>query len=417
MANRSIDNDEDDPRLGLPSASSLFRLALCPGSHALIRFLRENHKIDRDTSDDAASGLRIHESLAQSRRSWIGADSNLSERETETALKCFELRERVVREWCGDITSNYMTFVEERMFYRDEKGNVRFSGQPDYVAIDFRHCRALIIDYKTGHTESTPAADNMQLRALAVCLKSEYESLLEIDAAIVEPWVSHDVERVRYGVAELADAAFQLTEIAVAAERGAEMSTRIAGDWCKYCDARVHCPEARAVAVSVVHDFDLASIATDADLPTGDAGVQLYRKIKLAQRLLDDLERGYERVLAFNPDALPGYKLPDVGRARRYVANSVLFKESLAEYLSSNEIDTAGATFHLDKIRELFGLTTGLTDEPLRHKFESLIRDSLATKHDKPHIRELTRKEKQRAAIKAAGEAVAIEVTTEQEPA
>ena len=91
-----------DPRLGLPSASSMHRVAQCPGSVALSNSLRASGKLYECRDPDAESGTRIHQWLASE---FIGGEPvALDARELPVALKCAQLRETLIKEWLGGNT-------------------------------------------------------------------------------------------------------------------------------------------------------------------------------------------------------------------------------------------------------------------------------------------------------------------------
>lgn len=81
-----------DERRGLPSASAIYRLSNCPGSHALIAELGAQNKLVEDNDADREAGIRIHAHLA-------GTNATLVEEEIRTAQKCEELRDALINDW------------------------------------------------------------------------------------------------------------------------------------------------------------------------------------------------------------------------------------------------------------------------------------------------------------------------------
>jgi len=77
----------NDPRHGVPSASGMYRLANCPPSFEMERGRKGT------SSDDAASGTRIHKALE------TGDFSDLSLSEQETANMCMAQIKSTLEEW------------------------------------------------------------------------------------------------------------------------------------------------------------------------------------------------------------------------------------------------------------------------------------------------------------------------------
>ena len=378
-----------DPRRGLPSASSMHRDANCPGAQALINSLRQAGKHYELPSRAASSGIRIHDYLAVDALGGTAQASDffnaMSSEERAVAHKAAEIRDSLVQECLGN--SEKEIIVERRFRYR-QGFELRFSGQPDFIAI--KGPRAFVANFKTGRKEAEPAADNLQLRTEIVLLKHNRPELEETHGAIVEPLVSWDSERVGYGEEALAKAEAQI--LAIVDRVQWESDKRIAGPWCQYCPARAYCAEARAY-IETIPNPNAGTIIKE--LPRGEAGVLLWKKIKVARQLLDTLEQTYEEILRTEPDALPGYILPEKGRPRRIVPYPARFKEALAEVLTPEEIDGC-ATFSPAKVQELLAIKHKLEPKEARTVFERLTRDTISTVFDAPFVRPLSTSERKR---------------------
>lgn len=379
--------DDSDPRRGLPSASMMHRLSKCSGSLALTNQLRKSGMLYELTDPDAESGTRIH--------GWLAAKltpgailPELTSNELIVAEKAWELRSKIVERW-RDNDGNYIVQAEKRSWYR--QGILpRFSGKPDFVSRDDR--QALVINYKTGRIEADAAADNLQLRSEVVLLKNAVPELEEIDAAIVEPWVTWESVRVRYTEGTLQEAEAQI--LAICDDALWHQNTRTAGPWCVHCPARAHCREALDYIQTIPNPQIEKAVV---ELPRGERGVELWEKIQLAKKLLGTLEETYERILEDEPQALPGYILPAQGRERRLVPYPARLKAALAQYLTPDEIDGC-AEYYLGKIEELLGIKHRIGDKKqLKSLFTATIRDAVTITHDKPFIRKLTKRERDTA--------------------
>ena len=381
-----------DVRRGLPSASAMHRISKCPGSVALINRLRDEGKLYQLINHWMNSGTKIHQWLAV--RSQPNENEKLAEIEKEmtpvelsSGRKCEALRQEIIAAWrdANKIVTAPNLFIEQRLWYR--QGILpRFSAQADFIADN--SYRALIINYKTGRLEADSAADNLQLRTEVVAFAHNWPGIREIEAAIVEPLVTWQNERVVYSGDTLLEAENHILAIADAALW--QSHERYPGQWCVNCPARANCPEARKYVESIPAPRPGHELW---ELPRGGAGTELWLKIQNAQKILKSLETAYEQILENDPHALPGLVLPSQGRARRIVPYPARLKDALAEYLTSDEIDGC-AEFHLSKIQEVMGLKHHLNGAELTKKFEALTKDVVEITHDKPFIRPLTKKER-----------------------
>jgi hypothetical protein len=383
-----------DPRKGLPSASSMYRVMNCPGSVALTNFLKRENRYYELPSPEASAGTRIHSYLAMERQGkYEEAELVLEDRyELATARKCIELRESVLSQWLrptyGGTEQALVEFIIERRLWYRQGLWPRFSGQPDFVILDRTNQRALIVNYKTSRKEAAPAADNVQLRTEVVVLKHNEPALSEISGVIIEPLVTWDSERVEYDEEALQVATGQLLAIVDRAEW--EPQNRIAGDWCVYCPARANCLEARAY-VETIPSLPASKLLTE--LPKGETGTALWRRIQVAQKLLKDLEGAYTTILEQDPNCLPDLILPAQGKAKRIIPHPGTLKAALAEHLNESEIDGC-ATYSVPKVQDALGLKLGIDGKELERKFKELTRDAVQTIHERPFVRERTRKER-----------------------
>jgi hypothetical protein len=228
---------ELDPRQGLPSASSLHRLVNCPGSFRAAKEAIAKGMAPPDDSDDAAIGTRIHRWLeTESDEDWQA----LSYTEQQTAARCQGQRNWLLADFAkrhGEVTWE----TRERRFAitafgvtGDISGGLPWigSGQADFVA------RAggaiLVIDYKTGRGDVTPADANDQLRGLAALFHRVAES---VTVAIVAPLTGQPTV-AEYDLQALKAAKAWLVRTWLNAPHATETK---AGEWCQYCPARLIC--------------------------------------------------------------------------------------------------------------------------------------------------------------------------------
>lgn len=230
-----------DERRNRPSASGMERLALCPGSWNL-----ESTLPPEPESEDAASGTRIHAALA-------GENVTLSHEERDTLEIIKRLEEEAIQ-IAFEGQAPRSLFREERMWFGD-----KFSGKPDVYAT--LHAHKLILDAKTGRNETPIAANNIQLRALAVLADYVTWNLSDsITVGILAPWQENRITLARYDRANLDAAREEILGVLKRAED--PNAPRVPSiEACRYCRARGVCPEARAVALAL-------PVAETPELPT-----------------------------------------------------------------------------------------------------------------------------------------------------
>lgn len=227
-----------DPRRGVPSCSTLHRLEKCPASWSLEKGMPDT------AGADAESGTRIHEWVAGFRQDGLSPD------EENTGFRILADAETVVQNWFNDLdatTENVIYDVAEdrigltnlgRAFVVRPDDGVAYvvTGQADRVIVvskDGGPWHGLILDYKTGRGEVEHAADNAQLRGLAVLAAAHY-GLQSVRVAIVQPLAGAPTV-ADYDFDDLKNAKRWLFALLDRVKAGKEAPT--AGEWCKYCRA------------------------------------------------------------------------------------------------------------------------------------------------------------------------------------
>lgn len=228
------DTIEMDERQGLPSASGMQRLFLCPGSWNAER----KCPVDEE-SDDAALGTMLHAHMEQ------GTMPEDSE-DAEAVAWCHEMEIYLCEKHLGmekDWT-DVQTLRETRLFERDRL----FSGKPDMVAVWDR--KAFVVDYKFGRIPVSPAECNLQLSALAVLVMDRCE-VDEAFVCILQPYASRKESAVcRYTRESVEQArAFFQTCIKLAQDEHAPLKPSEKA--CRYCRAQSSCPAVSLALVNV----------------------------------------------------------------------------------------------------------------------------------------------------------------------
>jgi len=336
-----------DPRRGLPSCSALYRLANCPASHHLGKEA-EVAGLAPQSGPEADSGTRIHRYLE------TGEDSDwesLKHDERETAEICVSMRDRLIAEWSLD-GSEIEHHLERRLgltrlgnvcAVRDDNADVDFiiTGMADAVLVDRRNRRGLVMDYKTGRGDVDHAADNAQLRGLAV-LASGMWGLKSVRVAIIQPMAGAPTV-ADYDAAAIGASGDWLEAVCSETERDHDPK---AGDWCQYCPARAVCPAPREEATSAPDALEIETLPAD---PATALSALVARALELPAEKLAALLWGRRligwyvhaieaaaRIILERGESLPGFELRDK-KGRRAIDDTDAAAMALAPLLASAE--------------------------------------------------------------------------------
>lgn len=251
----------DDPRMGLASASKFERLVNCPGSQRL-----EATVTDIDESDaDAERGTKIHRAFE------TGNTIELDEEEAEAYRAGVKFTEMLVNAWKDqwNIISQQEGPREQRLwFHHPDTLDPLASAQLDrnYIAPPY----ALVVDLKSGWaTHIQPAPKSWQLRFQALCLWKDRDDIHFIR-------VAHARALSKVGANDYCDYTeddLRFSEQSILYrlwEASRPDAPCHAGHWCSYCKAKAFCPEAgahsmlpsviagRAVQIESKEDAELA---------------------------------------------------------------------------------------------------------------------------------------------------------------
>ena len=213
--------EQNDVRMGLPSASGLQRLVLCPGS-----WKAEQACPEGEQSEAAAMGTRLHKHME---------DGTLPQDavEAEACEWCLDMERNMALEHTGGVE---VLFREKRLWDNCQ----RFSGQGD---VAYRHgANALVVDYKFGRIEVESAEANCQLYALALLMFDNYSDIEVVYAGILQPFVSRQAPQVaRFTRADLKPLR---AWVYVSLDNAmAEHANLVPGEvQCRYCRAAASCP-------------------------------------------------------------------------------------------------------------------------------------------------------------------------------
>lgn len=357
----------NDPRFGLPSASSIQRLIECPASHAM----QAEAPPEREVSQDAISGTLIHAALA-------GETVALTAAEEETMEMCATQRDIVLAEWSpGSLPP--LGYIEQRLGLTalntvvnvdaDCKAALRFTGQADAVYVD--DDRALIIDYKTGRGDTSPAIENAQVASLAVLVWKRFK-VRSVRVAIIKPWAGKPTI-CDYNENALTLAHSWLLETLNNVEAATAEDTH-AGVWCQYCRAQAGC---RTFTTYCMQQVEIIDPMTIAGLPGEDQRKAMFarameltpeqitgawRGLKMVERYVDAIAGAFKtRVEA---GEVPGFTLREK-KGRRSIADvGKVFARATAHGVSA-EAFTAECSLPLGALNTLLRSATGAKGKAL----------------------------------------------------
>lgn len=324
-----------DERLGLPSISELERLALCPGSYELTRYVYALH--GRQQSSGAESGNKIHAALS-------GEDIELSRYEGWTKERCEEYEAAVLaqlkeeygfepvkenREWkrlgyapnpLREVRLNLSTNLAEKLA----------TGMPDvvYSGKDATGHALCVIDYKTGTIGAGIADLNYQLTGYAVVGWQTFgKTPLHVFVALVQPNAPDKISVAELGYEDLKRAEKGVIDIILKATSGTTERHADIEKQCKYCPAQGFCPEfvaasSKAITLSPDLEVEVSLNAKTAaedfimNIAATQDVVKIFEKRAVLEAILDAVKRRLKTELQGNPESVPGYELVPSGAVR-----------------------------------------------------------------------------------------------------
>ncbi len=359
--------DDQDPRAGLPSASGMGRIALCPGSWRASKLCPE-----QEETEAQKQGTRLHKHM-------------------EDGTLPYDEDERAAVEWCRqaelELTLELFPVTEE------ERGVIReqrlwnaiqtFSGQADVIYM--AGSTALVLDYKFGRTPAPAAENNLQLAALAVLLADNYPQVREVYAGILQPWVSRQTPQLARFDAEDLEQARQYVNTAVAAAL-LEDAPLVAGEeQCRWCPCAASCP----AMVGTMETLTVARMEAWVDI-TPARKAELWRLWKaceeggklLKKLLMQDLEAGL---------SIPGLRLGEGKRKFKVSDLNAVFTRLADEYGVTGDEFSACVSVSMTELDKVFHRKAKEAGETKNaNQSKALLRDKIAPfgrwEQDKPGI-------------------------------
>ena len=357
-----------DERLDLPSASSRERDSRCPGARNLIRKLAAAGQLVEEIHSWTESGTRIHAASE-------GHDVELEHDET-VALETVEGRLAALRKELG-VPDDAEELIEKRLWLYDGLRKIA-SGKPDRI---WRFGSTSVIpDIKTGWGEVEPEETNLQFRGYAVL---EYFDRPGVQRVIVAKVGAHGPKPkpVVYEEPDLLRAKDEwLAEVEACKQPDAP---RVAGSiQCKYCPAKLHCPEAQAVVSQVasltIHEPGL--------VVTNEQLVELLDRCSTAEKMVAVIRAEARRRLKDDPNSLPGWTLTPGRTTSKVVDLATVFSRCTAKGVTAEQF-TAACSITKKDLTDVLKATTGLKGKALNAVIDEVLEGATEEKTSAPVLK------------------------------
>lgn len=355
-------------RQGKPSASSMERYQLCPGSYAAEQGQPEQ------TSEDAESGNRIHAVLAGE-----AVAPPLTDDEIRTMEACWSQAKTLL----DAIVPHRDQMHLERRYW----GLNQWSGKPDVVAIDTLQAHALVLDYKTGRSEVASAEGNMQLRALAVLVAVEHQ-LHNVTVAIVQPLAGKASVCV-YNAEDLRHADIEIMRIIIATHQP-NAPRRPSAKACKYCKAKAVCPEAReaSVALPLANVLDGTTASAIAATLTGETLAEFLHRAEFATKVIEACRDEAKRRLE-EGEVVPGWTLK-LGSVRETITDPAKLFGRFVAAGGTQEAFMPCVSVTKTKLKDAVKAVTGAKGKALDAQIETMLDGCTEVKASAPSLAKLS---------------------------
>lgn len=354
-----------DPRAGLPSASGIARIALCPGS------LRAERGLPESSGDDAVEGTFLHSLLEDPKASRKECDPE----QLEAVEWCEEQCEKAALQNGFDPTD---FTAEDRLWAHDGKLDPMYSGQFDRLYISGK--RALAPDFKFGRLPVAEATNNLQMRTTAVLLFDNLD-IDELIVGILQPRLN----KTSFAVYDRKSYEMAKSEILGYIENGAHPDApRIPNvDACRYCKAKVLCPEYNKV-LHVFTDMPLITLSPE------HLAMALER-IELLKPLQKAIEAAAKAMLSEGTE-IPGWELGKPREIRKISDPELALQRMLELDDISQEDVLAIVKLGIGDTEKLVHKATGLKGKALKERTGELLKDLIKSTESAPPLKKIKAK-------------------------
>lgn len=324
------------------SASNLDRIAACPGS------VKAEAGMPYKPSEAAQDGTILHEVMSGQRNT-----AGLTSGQRRYINQCGEAGRELIAEHVDG---------ERPEIVKEWYSQVRLYDGIVAAKVDFAawgETKALVIDWKFGHSPVDRAEVNLQLRPYAVMAAQEKPAIELVTVAIVQPTVAPEdrVTVCQYTREDIRQAREELNAILKAVSEFSD--SRIPGEHCRYCKAvgTARCSESADVitAIAPVSDRDI--------LPVGE---ELSKLLDLAAVLEPQIERLREHARS---EIQAGHQVPGWTLGADFPTRNLPDVE--AAWAAAEAAGVTPAEF-----TRACKVTVGKLEDVLREKFGWRVKDS-----------------------------------------
>ncbi len=371
-----------DEREGKPSASNAAEDLLCQGRHQAQVGLPEVQ------TSDSGFGNNVH--------AWCKDKTavKLTAKEQDMADMLLEIEQKILFEWLG--RDRLVEYEQEVRFWNKPNGAKFNSGQLDVYWITDKK-RALICDRKSLWGEHEESPSNLQLRDQAVLLWMNRD-VDEVICYINQPRVTHSPVLCVYSHDDLMKACDEM-EARVRASL-APNPKRVPGEkQCKFCKAKLVCPEAKAMALAVITD----SVGLAPELlkkenveyalanTTTEHLAELLERLPVAKWIFEAAEKEAKARLKRGAD-VPGWTLAEGKTLNPIVDAQTVYNRALALKVTP-EAFMRCINIGKEKLETEVRAVTGSKGKGLESEMRSLIDGCTEPKQCEPSLKRVKRLE------------------------
>jgi hypothetical protein len=231
-------DSETDEREGLPSASGIEQMKLCPGSFNYQKLFPSTSGSDanegtlrHDLIEQVILGTLAHDEIEDdAQRDCVGRALEILKRvELDIGQKVFQAEQHFENQW-----------LEKRIWFNENEDKL-YSAKYDLLR-QYDGDVYLLVDWKTLYGDHTEAQNNIQLLAQALAVYQNTEGMKRIFCALVEPFPYPSYSLVEYSTDRLEELKELVSNIISTAN--SETAEKVVGlKQCKFCNGLAHCEE------------------------------------------------------------------------------------------------------------------------------------------------------------------------------
>lgn len=373
-----------DERAGLPSASSMPRIAYCAGSLAAEQGLPPlpQKKVTQE-------GTNIHAAL----HTGDAEELSLSEKEITSRIKT--LTASAVESWREKygIVKIVVESKEERFWMRDDQLNRSCSAQTDFVVIgvdDDGMKHGLVLDYKSGYLDTTPSERNWQCRTQVACVSANHPDVVDFRAGIVASRLWSKLDETDYSPMDLARTIAEVRHVVWRAMQ--PDMPRVPGDHCRYCKASAGaCRQAAAynlvVGVDMPATIDQLGIIARVKLMSVQEKARVYQRWSLVENVFSAIESSL-KVETSEALASVGLILAP-GNANKEITDTKVACDRLKSIGLTDDDLYPNMKLTRGKIIDIVADRLTLTKKAATAKVEETLGDILKDKPGNPRLKEI----------------------------